>query len=68
MDEFGNVCLTDFGMAKIVKSGQTSESFVGTFNFVVNFLYLISVLSIWRQKLSMEKDIINVWIGGHLGF
>jgi serum/glucocorticoid-regulated kinase 2 len=30
MDEDGHVCLTDFGMAKIVRDGQLTTSFVGT--------------------------------------
>jgi len=30
MDEDGNVCLTDFGMAKVVRDGQLTTSFVGT--------------------------------------
>ena len=30
MDEAGNVCLTDFGMAKIVKDGEMAQTFCGT--------------------------------------
>ena len=30
MDEYGNVYLTDFGMAKMLPEGETTESFVGT--------------------------------------
>ena len=30
MDEEGHVCLTDFGMAKILKEGEKATSFVGT--------------------------------------
>jgi len=30
MDDEGHVCLTDFGMAKIVRDGQLTTSFVGT--------------------------------------
>ena len=30
MDEEGNVCLTDFGMAKVVKGGQMANTFCGT--------------------------------------
>lgn len=30
MDEQGNVCLTDFGMAKIVKKNETAMTFCGT--------------------------------------
>ena len=30
MDDNGNVCLTDFGMAKIVKDGELAQTFCGT--------------------------------------
>lgn len=30
MDDHGNVCLTDFGMAKIVRDGQIAKTFCGT--------------------------------------
>lgn len=30
LDETGNICLTDFGMARILKSGEKAQSFVGT--------------------------------------
>jgi len=30
MDEYGNVCLTDFGMAKIVESKELAMTFCGT--------------------------------------
>ena len=30
MDEEGHICVTDFGMAKSVKDGQLTNSFVGT--------------------------------------
>lgn len=30
MDENGNVCLTDFGMAKMLKEGQMATTFCGT--------------------------------------
>ena len=30
MDEEGHICITDFGMSKIVKEGQLTSSFVGT--------------------------------------
>jgi len=30
MDEDGHICLTDFGMAKIVEEGKLTKSFVGT--------------------------------------
>lgn len=30
MDEQGNVCLTDFGMAKLVKKDEVAMSFCGT--------------------------------------
>lgn len=30
MDDHGNVCLTDFGMAKIVRDGETAKTFCGT--------------------------------------
>jgi serum/glucocorticoid-regulated kinase 2 len=34
MDDDGNVCLTDFGMAKIVKEGQLATTFCGTPEYV----------------------------------
>lgn len=34
MDDEGNVCLTDFGMAKIVKEGQLATTFCGTPEYV----------------------------------
>ena len=34
MDEEGNVCLTDFGMAKVVKGGQMANTFCGTPEYV----------------------------------
>jgi len=30
LDEFGNICLTDFGMAKILKHDELTKSFCGT--------------------------------------
>lgn len=30
MDENGNVCLTDFGMAKLIRDGQLTQTFCGT--------------------------------------
>ena len=30
MDEQGNVSLTDFGMAKMVRDGETAKTFCGT--------------------------------------
>ena len=30
MDEFGNVCLTDFGMSKLMKEGELAKTFCGT--------------------------------------
>lgn len=30
MDDHGNVCLTDFGMTKILPEGQLTETFCGT--------------------------------------
>lgn len=30
MDENGHICLTDFGMAKILKKGEQAQSFCGT--------------------------------------
>ena len=30
MDENGNVCLTDFGMAKIIRDGELAQTFCGT--------------------------------------
>ena len=30
MDDDGHVCLTDFGMAKILEEGELTRSFVGT--------------------------------------
>ena len=30
MDDNGNVCLTDFGMAKIIRDGQLAQTFCGT--------------------------------------
>lgn len=30
MDENGNVCLTDFGMAKVVREGEVAKTFCGT--------------------------------------
>lgn len=30
MDDNGNVCLTDFGMAKMVQDGETAKTFCGT--------------------------------------
>jgi len=30
MDEVGNVCLTDFGMAKILRKNELAMSFCGT--------------------------------------
>lgn len=30
MDENGNVCLTDFGMAKLIRDGQLAQTFCGT--------------------------------------
>jgi serum/glucocorticoid-regulated kinase 2 len=30
MDDLGNVSLTDFGMAKILKEGQVATTFCGT--------------------------------------
>eukprot|EP00919_Chromeraceae_sp_WS-2016_P078582 GHVR01186244.1.p1 GENE.GHVR01186244.1~~GHVR01186244.1.p1 ORF type:complete len:139 (+),score=20.34 GHVR01186244.1:784-1200(+) len=30
MDDFGNICLTDFGMAKMVRDGEVAKTFCGT--------------------------------------
>ena len=30
MDDFGNVCLTDFGMSKILKKNEFTDTFCGT--------------------------------------
>ena len=30
MDEFGNVCLSDFGMAKMLKRDELAMTFCGT--------------------------------------
>lgn len=30
MDEFGHICLTDFGMAKIIRKNELAMSFCGT--------------------------------------
>ena len=30
MDDLGNVCLTDFGMAKIIRKNEVAMSFCGT--------------------------------------
>jgi len=30
MDDNGNVCLTDFGMAKMIRDGETAKTFCGT--------------------------------------
>lgn len=30
LDELGNICLTDFGMAKILKHDELTKSFCGT--------------------------------------
>ena len=34
MDEEGHICITDFGMSKIVKEGQLTSSFVGTPEYI----------------------------------
>ena len=36
MDEYGNVCLTDFGMAKIIRKNEVSMSFCGTPEYLGN--------------------------------
>lgn len=30
MDEYGNVSLTDFGIAKIIRDGELAQTFCGT--------------------------------------
>lgn len=34
MDENGYVCLTDFGMAKIIRDGELAETFCGTPEYI----------------------------------
>ncbi len=34
MDDNGNVCLTDFGMAKIIRDGELAETFCGTPEYI----------------------------------
>jgi len=34
LDEFGHICLTDFGMSKLLLEGETANSFVGTAEYL----------------------------------
>ena len=39
MDDFGNVCLTDFGMAKVIRKDEVSMSFCGTPEYLGKLLF-----------------------------
>jgi serum/glucocorticoid-regulated kinase 2 len=44
MDENGNVCLTDFGMAKIIRDGELAQTFLWN-------TLIFSPLSIRRKRI-----------------
>ena len=46
MDDNGNVCLTDFGMAKIIRDGELAETFCGTPEYIAPEVLDLSLIHI----------------------
>ena len=72
MDEFGYLCLTDFGLSKDIKPLEEAHTFCGSkFPFIGSAIFPLFIdsialqrPSIWRQKLCAVMDMERLLIGG----
>ena len=60
MDEFGNVSLTDFGMAKIIKKNEVAMSFCGTPEYLCEFFFVLfsfKVIFVWNLNCKAPEIV-----------